>query len=70
VPEQIEIEKLILNFSGDSALSAGYDSRSYLTLKAEACAVFVCVSTSVVRLSVMERPVPLKTCRLMVTRAA
>jgi len=43
VPEPIENEKL-LNFSGDSALSAGYDSLSYLTLKAKACAVFDCVS--------------------------
>jgi len=30
---------IILNFSSDSALSAGYDSLSYLTLTAEACAV-------------------------------
>jgi len=30
VPEPIEIEKtIILNFSGDSALSAGYDSLSF-----------------------------------------
>jgi len=33
-----------MNFSGDSALPAGYDSLSYLTLKVEACAVFDCVN--------------------------
>jgi len=45
-PEHDAHVMIILNFSGGSALSAGYDSFSYLTLKAGACAVCDRVSQS------------------------
>jgi len=66
---------IILNFSDDSALSVGYDSLSFNFESGGMHRVWLCEpvpSTSAVRLGAMGRPspVPLKTWRPMMTRAA